>query len=182
MFGVSAARTTSNARRACWQATRVASISSLSLTIRSRSTKFSVVTRFSVRQPLGERLLQRDRCRIAFDAQPLDPRRLDHLRHRFQHLHARLANLQLQSRALFFELRRVARVGDQEFAVERCQQVTVVAREAGEVGDVLEIRHQQRVRLGLANEVAKSFAANGKGRHEIVHKMQARCESRKVAL
>ena len=41
---VKPARTTSNARRACWQATRVASISLLSLTMRRRSTRFSVTT------------------------------------------------------------------------------------------------------------------------------------------
>ena len=97
-------------------------------------------------------------------------------------MHAGHANLQRQPGAFFFELRRVPRVGDQHLAVERHEQVTVVAGEAGEIRDVLEVRHQQRVGLGLANEVAKSFAANGKGRHEIVHKMRARCESRKVAL
>ena len=112
-------------------------------------------------QRLGERLLQRHRRRIAFDAQPLDlriDRSLSSTPVSILTPGSRISSA--QTGALFLELRRIARIGNQRFAVERHEQIAVVAREAGQVRDIREIRDQQRVGLGLFDERAKLLTAS----------------------
>ena len=48
----------------------------------------------------------------------------------------------------------------ERFAVERHEQIAVVAGEAGEIGDIREIGDQQRIGLGLLDKRAK-FLATG---------------------
>ena len=105
--------------------------------------------------------MKRYDSRIAFNAEPFHFRAIDGFADRGQHLHAGSANLKWQARAFLFELRCVARVGDERFAIERYEQITVVAGKAGQVGHVLEVRDEQRVGLGFLDQGAQLFSADG---------------------
>ena len=125
--------------------------------MRSRSTRFSVTTISTFGSALASDRSNETVAEFALDAEPFQlgglPRTLVTAG---SILHARLANLERQPRAFFLELRRVARIGDERLAVERHEQITVVAGEAGEIRYILEIGDQQRSRpwpLESAREV-----------------------------
>ena len=56
--------------------------------------------------------------------------------HRLEHRHARRADVQVDARAFFAQLGRIARIAQHGFAVAADQQIAVVAGKAGQIGDV----------------------------------------------
>ncbi len=70
-----------------------------------------------------------------------------------------VADLGVDAGALLFELRRVTRIAEQHGMFGRDEQEAVVAGEAGQIGDVDEIRHQHAVDAGFGKAFAELVAA-----------------------
>ncbi len=134
--------------------------------IRSCSTSPEVGSRLTFGSLLGDPIAQADGDRIAFDAKFADFRPADDRGDDFQHARLDRADFDLQPWAFFFDLRRVAGVGEQNFRVGRDEQKAVVAGEPGEIGHIDEVRDQQAIDAGFGERLAKFVSTSLKTIHE----------------
>ena len=135
--GVSEARSRSKARSANCTAWRVSAISCSSLIARSSLSIFPLIGRNST---VGSSVFRcssvsaTKQMTLESDFHPLLT--FDDGNRRLHQLLGDLADIELQPRALFFELGRVPAVGDHQLQPRLDQQIAAVPGEAGEVLDV----------------------------------------------